>query len=79
MSVYCSRHIPELIKATKSYQNGDISHGISEAFMSCDKHLLTEEAIREMKEIAESEMPTIETDSDDDERYFFRRLYLTSI
>ncbi|XP_003383191.1 PREDICTED: probable protein phosphatase 2C 60 [Amphimedon queenslandica] len=56
VSVYCSRHLPGFLKASVGYQDGDVSRGFCEAYMNCDRKLLTEDALKEMKLINESEI-----------------------
>lgn len=45
---------------------GDIGVALSDAFMTCDRSLLTKKAIKEMKTTVECDMPT--EPEEDDER-----------
>ena len=45
----------KFLKESKAYNNNNIIEAMKEAFMSCDRSLLTEEAIKEMRLILEEE------------------------
>lgn len=47
---------------------GDIGIALSDAFMMCDRSLLTKEAIKEMKTTVECDMPTEPEEDNEDER-----------
>lgn len=67
MAIYCSKYFPDFLRASKSYQNGDISRGLCEVFMDCDRKLLTKGALDEMKVMSEHDLPI--SSQDDDARY----------
>ena len=56
----------KFLKESKAYNNNNITEAMKEAFMSCDRSLLTEEAIKEMRLILEEEEGEGEQLEDDD-------------
>ena len=79
MSVYCSRHLPGFLKTSVGYQDGDVFRGFCEAYMSCDRKLLTEEALKEMKVINETDSNEEEEELNGEKRliiYLFIYLFI---
>ncbi len=58
---YCSKKLPDFIKNTEAYKNGDLKQALEEAFSDIDKSIITEEVIKELKELVG------EQDDDDDD------------
>lgn len=54
--MYCSKHFSDILKDTEPYQKGEITAGLCQAFMNCDRKLLTQEAINEMKTLSENDV-----------------------
>lgn len=49
MATYCATHLPEIIKATEAYSQGDLGRAMKDAFMKCDVLITEKSAIEEMK------------------------------
>eukprot|EP00112_Aurelia_sp_Birch-Aquarium-sp1_P009285 Seg205.16 transcript_id=Seg205.16/GoldUCD/mRNA.D3Y31 product="Protein phosphatase 1G" protein_id=Seg205.16/GoldUCD/D3Y31 len=49
---YCSKKLASFIKDTEAYKNGDLKTSLNEAFLNIDKSILTDEVIKELKELA---------------------------
>ncbi|XP_063984480.1 probable protein phosphatase CG10417 [Diachasmimorpha longicaudata] len=57
VATYCSQNLPDFIKSTKSYKEGDVFQALIEAFLSFDATLATPETIATLKKIAASSLP----------------------
>lgn len=55
MAIYCAAKLGDIIKSTESYNKGDISQALKDAFMKCDEIILKPEAVQEMKEMITTE------------------------
>lgn len=49
-----------MIKSTEAYGEGDLAQAMKEAFMQCDRIIREKEAIQEMKQYDEEEIPVDE-------------------
>eukprot|EP00794_Sanderia_malayensis_P004672 gene4672-5281_t len=49
---YCAKRLPEFIRKTEAYKNGDLKKALGEAFVEIDKSILTDEVIAELRELA---------------------------
>lgn len=56
VAVYCSVKLGDIIKSMDAYGHGDIDKALKDAFLHCDEMLLGPDVIRNMKQIAESDI-----------------------
>ena len=49
MALYCAAYLGDMIRSTEAYLHGNLPEALKEAFMQCDRTLLTAEAQRVMK------------------------------
>ncbi|XP_064605130.1 probable protein phosphatase CG10417 [Liolophura sinensis] len=49
---YCALHLPDYIKQTQAYKEGDLNKGLQEAFLGFDETLTWPHIIKELKHIA---------------------------
>lgn len=57
VAMYCAAHLPDIVKSTLAYSQGDTGQAMKDAFMQCDRLVLEREAIEEMKKYDEEEIP----------------------
>lgn len=62
---YCSQKLPDYIKTTQAYKEGNFEKALIDGFLNFDHTITTEEVIKELKEIAETEEDV--EDEDDEE------------
>ena len=60
VAVYCAVHLGDIIKSMAAYSEGNLPQAMKDAFMQCDKLLKEDEAIEEMRQYDEDEIPTEE-------------------
>ena len=53
--MYCAEKLGDIIKSTDSYNKGDMSRALKDAFMKCDEIVMKAEAIQEMKKMINTE------------------------
>lgn len=66
VATYCARNLPDFIKATEAYKNGDIKQALIDAFLSFDATLVKPEIIAILREIAGTKEPDKEKGDSDD-------------
>ena len=52
MAQYCSKFLPDCIKETDQYKEGDLGPGLVDAFLKFDSTLVQEDVIKELKLLA---------------------------
>lgn len=52
MATYCSQNLPEYIKKTDAYKNGDLVNALTDAFLGFDATIVTKEVMDILKELA---------------------------
>uniref|UniRef100_A0A0C9RAM4 protein-serine/threonine phosphatase n=1 Tax=Fopius arisanus TaxID=64838 RepID=A0A0C9RAM4_9HYME len=57
VATYCSQNLPDFIKSTESYKNGNIPQALIDAFLGFDATLATPEIVSKLKKIADSSLP----------------------
>ncbi|CAH1154102.1 unnamed protein product [Phaedon cochleariae] len=62
---YCSEKLPQFIKNTEAYKQGDINNALIEGFLGFDKTICTKEVVSKLKEIAGDKQA--EEDSEDED------------
>lgn len=60
VAVYCAAHLGDIIKSMAAYSEGDLPQAMKDAFMQCDKLIKEDEAIEEMRQYDENEIPAEE-------------------
>lgn len=53
--MYCAEKLGDIIKSTDSYNKGDMSQALKDAFMKCDEIVMKAETIQEMKKMISTE------------------------
>lgn len=61
---YCSLHLPDFIKNTDQYKEGNLEQALIDAFLQFDGTLVQEDVIKELKALAG------EDDNDEEEEGF---------
>ncbi len=54
VAMYCASHMPDIIHSCNC---GNIEQALKDAFMKCDRMVIEEEAVQEMKTYDEDEIP----------------------
>ncbi|XP_020277630.1 probable protein phosphatase CG10417 [Pseudomyrmex gracilis] len=71
VATYCAQKLPDFIKQTEAYKNGDIRQALIDAFLGFDATLTTPEVVNILKELAgtsfTSEKKAIDTNESDEE------------
>ena len=57
VAAYCAKNLPDFIKATEAYKNGDIKQALIDAFLGFDATLAKPEVIEILKDIARTKEP----------------------
>ncbi|XP_013146183.1 PREDICTED: probable protein phosphatase CG10417 isoform X3 [Papilio polytes] len=52
VATYCSQNLPEYIKKTDAYKNGDLVNALTDAFLGFDATIVTKEVMDILKELA---------------------------
>lgn len=52
VATYCSQKLPDFIKNTEAYKNGDLIKALEEAFLGFDATIPTKEVMELLKEMA---------------------------
>lgn len=52
VATYCSQKLPDYIKNTDAYKNGDIEKALSDAFLGFDASIASKEVMDILKELA---------------------------
>ena len=55
VAAYCARHIPLMLAASTSLKTKNYDKALKEVFLECDRVLLSEEAVEEMKQTLKEE------------------------
>lgn len=66
VAAYCARNLPDFIKNTEAYKNGDIKQALIDAFLGFDATLVKPDVINILKEIAGTKDPDKKKDDDDE-------------
>lgn len=60
VAVYCANHLANIIKSTPAYSHGNLEQALKDGFMQCDRIVMQDKAIQEMKTYDEDEIPVEE-------------------
>ncbi|XP_028845383.1 protein phosphatase 1G [Denticeps clupeoides] len=52
VALYCSKYLPEIIKEQKAYKEGKLQKALEGSFLTIDSQITTEDAIKELAQIA---------------------------
>lgn len=52
MAQYCAKYLPQCIKETDQYKDGDLGSALTDAFLKFDSTLVEEDVIKELKLLA---------------------------
>lgn len=52
VATYCSQNLPDFIKNTEAYKNGDVVKALTDAFLGFDASTATKEVMDILKELA---------------------------
>lgn len=58
--MYCASHLGDIIKSTAAYDKGNLAQAMKDSFMQCDRMIKERDAIDEMKQYDEDEIPADE-------------------
>ncbi|XP_014370238.2 probable protein phosphatase CG10417 isoform X2 [Papilio machaon] len=67
VATYCSQNLPEYIKKTDAYKNGDLVNALTDAFLGFDATIVTKEVMDILKELAGEINPPGTSDIEDSE------------
>ncbi|XP_044755645.1 probable protein phosphatase 2C 21 [Coccinella septempunctata] len=68
---YCSQKLPDHIKKTEAYKEGNIEKALIEGFLSFDQTITTADVIKELKAIAETEEDVEDEDDEEDVAHLY--------
>lgn len=52
MAIYCSQNLPDYIKNTEAYKNGELTKALEDAFLGFDASIASKEVMDILKELA---------------------------
>jgi len=65
VALYSALHLPDLIASSESYKSQNLEQALKDAFMLCDRQVLGEEAIAEMKSMLQDSIQEEESSGDE--------------
>ncbi|UYV69648.1 hypothetical protein LAZ67_7000116 [Cordylochernes scorpioides] len=68
---YCSRHLPDILRAQPDFLHGDLSSAIQQAFLQLDRTLTDDKAIEELWKLAVDPECDTSSSSEDEEEVIF--------
>ncbi|XP_046964797.1 probable protein phosphatase 2C 11 isoform X1 [Vanessa cardui] len=75
VATYCSQNLPNFIKNTEAYKNGDMVKALTDAFLGFDASIATKEVMDILKELAGEINPPGPSDNDESEDENISNLY----
>ncbi|XP_013180531.1 PREDICTED: probable protein phosphatase CG10417 isoform X1 [Papilio xuthus] len=75
VATYCSQNLPEYIKKTDAYKNGDLVNALTDAFLGFDATIVTKEVMDILKELAGEINPPGTSDIEESEDENVSNLY----
>ncbi|XP_063531053.1 uncharacterized protein LOC134742054 isoform X3 [Cydia strobilella] len=75
VATYCSKNLPECIKNTEAYKNGDMTKALEDAFLGFDANIATKEVMAVLKELAGEINPPGPSDNEESEDENVSNLY----
>ncbi|CAF4937632.1 unnamed protein product [Pieris macdunnoughi] len=75
VATYCSQNLPNFIKNTEAYKNGDLVKALTDAFLGFDASIATKEVMDILKELAGEINPAGPSDNEESEDECISNLY----
>lgn len=75
VATYCSKNLPDYIKNTEAYKNGDLTKALEDAFLGFDANIATKEVMALLKELAGEINPPGPSDNEESEDENVSNLY----
>lgn len=75
VATYCSQNLPNFIKNTEAYKNGDLVKALTDAFLGFDASIATKEVMDILKELAGEINPAGPSDNEESEDESISNLY----
>ncbi|XP_047988354.1 probable protein phosphatase CG10417 [Leguminivora glycinivorella] len=75
VATYCSKNLPDYIKNTEAYKNGDLIKALEDAFLGFDANIATKEVMAVLKELAGEINPAGPSDHEESEDENVSNLY----